>query len=84
MKRRVLAGLACLAWVLIIAACATSPTGRSQLQLFSAQQLSEMGKMSQEKMAQEIPMEKNPEVTRYVGCVVDAVITALPGSVGHL
>ena len=83
MKRRVLPWLACLACVLIIAACATSPTERSQLQLFSAQQLSEMGKMSQEKKAQEIPVEKNPEATRYVDCVVQAVTSALPGSLGQ-
>ena len=83
MKRRVLPWLACLACVLIIAACATSPTGRSQLQLFSEQQLSEMGKMSHEKMAQEIPVEESPEVNKYVSCVVQAVTSTLPGSLGQ-
>jgi len=83
MKRRILIWLVCITFMLILGACATSPTGRSQLQFFSSDQLSRMGKVSYEKMTQEIPGEESPEINRYVDCVVEKVSSALSNSGGQ-
>ncbi|MCF8039873.1 MAG: M48 family metallopeptidase [Desulfohalobiaceae bacterium] len=83
MKHRLLIVSAFLICLFLVAACATSPTGRNQLQLFSSGELARMGQVSYRKMAQEIPEEKNQAVNRYVNCVVDAVTASLPGSAGR-
>ncbi|MCF8104397.1 MAG: M48 family metallopeptidase [Desulfohalobiaceae bacterium] len=83
MKKRLLGVAAFLFSLVLVAACATSPTGRSQLQLFSSQQLNEMGQVSYRKMVQEVPEEKDRDVNRYVSCVVGAVTASLPGSVAR-
>ncbi|MDZ7759899.1 MAG: M48 family metallopeptidase [Desulfovermiculus sp.] len=80
MRYRLMIWVASLACVMIIGACATSPTGRSQLQLFSSQQLARMGKVSYEKMGREMQVEQSAAVNRYVNCVVREVTSALPGS----
>lgn len=57
----------------LVAACATSPTGQSQLMLVSGSQLAKMGNASYAKMKQELPIAQDPEVTRYVRCVAHAI-----------
>jgi len=78
-KSRAVIWVISLVCILIIGACATSPTGRSQLQLFSSQQLAKMGKVSYEKMGREMEVERSAAVNRYVNCVVREVTSAMPG-----
>lgn len=60
-----------------IAACTTSPTGRSQLLLMSDSELNEMGSQAFAQYQQELPAA-NQTSQRYVQCIADAVIAALP------
>ncbi|MEQ6888484.1 M48 family metallopeptidase [Halomonas sp. CS7] len=60
-----------------LAACTTSPTGRSQLTLLSDEQLDQMGAQAFAQYQQELPMVGGAPL-RYVQCVTDAVIRALP------
>lgn len=53
--------------------CATSPTGRSQLKLFPATQIVEMGLASYDQIKKKTPIVKDPAVNRYVQCVVQAL-----------
>lgn len=69
-----------LALALWLAACATSPLGRQQLVLFPEAELQQMGVAAFQQMRQELPQATDPSVTRYVRCVADAVIAALPGA----
>jgi hypothetical protein len=79
-KSRVVIWLISLGCMLNIGACATSPTGDNQLQLFSSQQLAQMGKVSYEKMGRKMEVERSAAVNRYVNCVVREVTSALPGA----
>lgn len=63
-------------------ACATSPTGRSQLQFFSPQKLSEMGRMSYRQLKKDEKVIRGQEVNSYVNCVVRSIDSALPASAG--
>lgn len=71
--------MACSLWV---TACATSPTGRSQLKLFPEQQVESMGTQAYKEMKQKQPIVDDPEVTNYVRCVADAITRVLPGEYG--
>ncbi len=62
----------------LLAACATSPTGRSQLEFFPPDQMAQMGNTAYEKIKQETPTSTNPEINRYVQCVAEAVTAAAP------
>lgn len=64
---------------LAVAACATSPTGRRQLQLFPSSQMAEMGATAFQQIQQEVPVDKDPVVNRYVECVADAITRQLEG-----
>lgn len=63
---------------LVLAACATSPTGRTQLQFFPEDQLSQMGVAAYQQMLQQQQVASDPAVTRYVSCVARAVTEQLP------
>lgn len=63
---------------LLAAACATSPTGRRQLQLLSDQQLAEQGALAFAEMKEQVPLSHDRRAERYVRCVADAVLGALP------
>ncbi|MBA2492064.1 MAG: M48 family metallopeptidase [Gammaproteobacteria bacterium] len=60
-----------------LTACATSPLGHKQLQLFPDDQMSEMGASAFQQMKQETPSESDPQVNQYVECVADAITGAL-------
>lgn len=60
------------ALALSLAACSQSPTGRSQLALFSDEQLNQMGQQSFSQYAQELPVVGGP-VNDYVQCVAQAI-----------
>lgn len=57
----------------ILAGCAKSPTGRSQITLFSDEKMSTMGAQSFEEMKKEIPISKNVKLTQFVQCVADSI-----------
>src|SRR3569833_951286 len=63
--------------VLLLSACATSPTGRSQLTLLPDSQMSAMGKQAFEEMQQKTPKETDPKLTAYVSCVAKTVTSEL-------
>ncbi len=65
-----------------VAACATSPTGRSQLKLFPEQQVESMGTQAYKEMKQKQSIVDDPEVTNYVRCVANAITRVLPGEYG--
>lgn len=62
----------------VLAGCATSPTGRNQLKLFGDQKMSAMGDQSYAQLKQKTPVDNNAADNRFVECVAHA-ITAVPG-----
>lgn len=64
---------------LALAACATSPLGHQQLQLFSPTQLAQMGAASYQKIKEETPVATDPAVNAYVNCVVHALTAEVGG-----
>ena len=68
---------ACLVcFVLIIVACASSPTGRKQLILMSSTQMAQMGATAFSQMKTKSPPNKDPGVNAYVQCVSKALLKA--------
>lgn len=71
-----------LAWVCLafgFGACATSPLGRSQLVLFPDSEMSQMGVAAFDQMKKKTPQVEDPQMTRYVGCVAQAVAREAAG-----
>ena len=64
----------------LTSACTTSPTGRRQLQLLSDEQLAEQGALAFAEMKEQVPTSRDRGAERYVRCVTDAVLGALPES----
>lgn len=60
-----------------IAACTTSPTGRSQLLLLSEDQLNQMGQQAFAEYQQNIPTAGQAS-HRYVQCITNAIVDVLP------
>lgn len=60
-----------------IAACTTSPTGRSQLLLLSDGELNEMGRQAFSQYQQDLPSAGQAS-QRYVQCIADAIVAELP------
>lgn len=63
--------------VLLSVACATSPTGRSQVLLYSDAELDQMGVASFEQQKQEVPVSTDSSANRYVECVANAIVAQL-------
>jgi predicted Zn-dependent protease len=63
---------------LLIAGCATSPTGRHQLKLFSKQKMAQIGDASYAQLKRKTPIDHNATDNRFVECVVNAL-----GDVAH-
>lgn len=74
-------GLAALCSTLL-ASCAQSPTGRSQMLLFSPQQMSKLGADSFEQMKKQEKVSKDAKLNAYVSCVAKAVTAQVPASYG--
>ena len=70
--------IAVLLLTLVIAACATSPTGRSQLLLVSASEMDKMGAAAFAEMKKNTEIEKTVATNQYVDCVANAVTAVLP------
>ena len=65
--------------LLLVTACATSPMGRSQLILFPAGEMSQMGAAAFQEMKNKTPPSADAARNAYVQCVADAILQALPG-----
>jgi predicted Zn-dependent protease len=64
----------------LLAACATSPLGHPQLQLFPDSQMAQMGATAFQQMQEETPVSDDGELNEYVSCVAGAITSELnPG-----
>ena len=63
----------------LLGACATSPTGRSQLILFPDAQVDQMGAAAFSELKRETPGSGNAATNDYVRCIADAITAQLPG-----
>jgi predicted Zn-dependent protease len=70
-------------FALVLTACATSPLGRSQLTLFSEDAMAEMGATAFQDIKSKEKSEPNVQILRYVSCVADHVVAALPADQRH-
>ncbi|CAM3959098.1 M48 family metallopeptidase [Pseudoalteromonas byunsanensis] len=70
--------LTAFAITLAISGCKTSPTGRTQITLYSDQQMSEMGVASFSQMKEQQPIEADKATNAYVKCIADHLIDQLP------
>jgi len=66
--------------VAILAACATSPTGRSQLTLMPESKMTQMGLQAFENIKKETPVDTGTATNRYVNCVAQAIIRVVGGN----
>jgi predicted Zn-dependent protease len=64
--------------VLLVSACAESPTGRPQLMLFDNSQVSKLGIQTFEELKSKTPISKDNKANRYVQCVAQAVLKVTP------
>ncbi len=64
--------------VVVLTACATSPLGRSQLQLFPESQMAQMGVAAFQDMKAQQTLESAPRTNNYVNCVANAITAELP------
>lgn len=64
--------------VLLMAACATSPTGRNQLILVGDEQMQEMGISAFQQIKSDKKISQNSQKQTYVTCVAEHIIAALP------
>ncbi len=73
------------ATVLVLAACAVSPTGRKQFMMFSpdAGQMNKMGATAFSDLKKKQKISTDPELNRYVECVSNALLKVLPGDEGQ-
>lgn len=67
---------------LLLAACATTPTGRRQLQLFPSDQVAQMGQAAFLQMRQTEPVAEDPTINKYVQCVVQPLTAVVPAPEG--
>jgi predicted Zn-dependent protease len=72
---------AVLAATLALVGCATSPTGRNQVLLYSESQLSQMGDQAFTSMKEELKVSSKRVQNSYVECVANAITAQVPASV---
>ncbi|WP_338518544.1 M48 family metallopeptidase [Alteromonas gracilis] len=72
---------AVLAATLALVGCATSPTGRNQVLLYSESQLSQMGDQAFSSMKEELKVSSKRVQNSYVECVANAITAQVPASV---
>lgn len=75
MFRKIFYGLLAAALV----ACATSPTGRSQLMLISDSEMNQMGTQAFQQIRKEQKVSNDRGAQRYVQCITDAITGELEG-----
>lgn len=64
--------------VALLTACATSPTGRHQLEFFAPAQMAQMGNTAYQEIKKETPETQDAGQRRYVQCVTDALTRVVP------
>ncbi|MEH0740876.1 M48 family metallopeptidase [Vibrio cholerae] len=74
--------LSLIAASLALSACSSSPTGRSQLILFSDQDMSSLGAQSFEQMKSEQPISTDAKTNAYVQCVTKTITAHVPKQAG--
>jgi predicted Zn-dependent protease len=67
-----------LVTALVASGCDESPTGRKQITLVPEAQMSALGEDSFESLLRTLPLDEDPRVRAYVGCVAQALVDALP------
>lgn len=65
--------------VALLAACATSPTGRSQLLLMPESQMDQMGLQAFENIKKQTPVDAGSGSSGYVNCVAQAITREVGG-----
>ncbi|SER38051.1 Peptidase family M48 [Nitrosomonas sp. Nm51] len=66
--------------ILALSACATSPTGRSQLIFMPDDEVDAMGLQAFNNLKSEKPVSNNPQVNQFVQCVADAITAEVSGN----
>jgi predicted Zn-dependent protease len=66
-----------LASSLLLLSCASSPTGRQQLLLFSGGEMAELGTQSFQQLKQQVKINHDAKVNSYVQCVSNVIIKKL-------
>ena len=64
----------------LLAGCATSPTGRSQLMLMPESEMQQMGVQAFTTIKKETPVDRETATNRYVECVAGAITREVGGS----
>ncbi|MDP1698175.1 MAG: M48 family metallopeptidase [Xanthomonadaceae bacterium] len=62
----------------VLSACATAPSGRSQILLYSDTQMDQLGSASFDRLKSEGKIAREPKREAYVQCVVNALVAQLP------
>ena len=62
----------------LLAACATAPSGRGQMLLYSDAQMNQLGSASFDRLKSEGSIASEPRREAYVRCVVNALVAQLP------
>jgi predicted Zn-dependent protease len=65
---------------IFLTACATSPTGRSQLVFMPDAQVNQMGLQAFEQLKQKKPLSRNPRYIRFADCVANALTRIVGGN----
>ena len=81
MRSNALVRLAAGSAVAVLAACATSPLGRSQLKLVSDDELAAAGVTAFQQTAEKTPASKDSRTINYVTCVANAITHEVPGNI---
>jgi predicted Zn-dependent protease len=63
----------------LLAACATSPLGRSHLSFVSDSQMSQMGLQAYSDIKQKTPISSDSRLTAYVNCVAQNIVQQVSG-----
>jgi len=74
-------GAVAIATAAMLSACATSPTGRSQLIIFPDSQLNEMGQQAFSSMKSDIKISNKPVDNKLVQCIAAELLEFVPDTV---
>jgi len=66
-----------------LAACATSPLGRSQLKLYSDDEMAKLGAAAFQQTEKKTPVSADGHTVAYVSCVANAITRELPNGGGN-
>lgn len=62
----------------VVGACATSPTGRRQLQLFAPDEMAQMGDAAYQEIQKQTPTAESAADREYVNCVLEHLSRVVP------